>query len=102
MKLGTACERFGVPLTNAHSALADITATLELYKVLRQRVRDLGVTPLPPPLPNRFLMQVNDIWCYAAGKHKGKPVRGSDGGYRAWVLREVKLRDEERTILQAG
>lgn len=102
VKLGTACERYGIPLTNAHSALADITATLALYKALRQCVRDLGVTPLPPPMPNRFLVEVDGVWCYAAGKHKGKPVRGSDSGYRAWVLREVKLRDEERAVLQAG
>lgn len=39
-KLGTLCEYFGIPLGDkAHDALADVEATLELYRLLRLPVR---------------------------------------------------------------
>ena len=35
LRLVDACARHGVPLTNAHDAMSDIVATVELYRALR-------------------------------------------------------------------
>ncbi len=38
MRLVDSCERYGVPLANAHDAMSDIAATVELYRRLRRFV----------------------------------------------------------------
>ena len=40
LKLGEVCEEFGVELNNAHSAIADIIATKELYEKIIKKVLD--------------------------------------------------------------
>lgn len=47
-KLTNVCERWGIPLTNAHDAMADTEATAELLRRLIGALR--GATP-PPPVP---------------------------------------------------
>ncbi|MEZ8991363.1 exonuclease domain-containing protein [Vibrio breoganii] len=41
MKLESMCSANGIELTNAHAAMADIFATLELTKIIKQRAPDL-------------------------------------------------------------
>jgi len=38
LKLGSLCKRFGIKLENAHDALADVMATIELAKVLKNQI----------------------------------------------------------------
>lgn len=38
-KLGVVCERYGIPLTGAHGALADVDATYKLFKKLTNRFK---------------------------------------------------------------
>lgn len=95
------CTRYGVSLTDAHDALADITATVELYKVLIGFLGGpQGDKPLPAP-KSSFLEKTADGYVYAYGKHKGVLVEDVSPGYRQWVLGNVNLTDEHRAILSA-
>ena len=42
VELSVCCEVFGIPLTNAHDAMADTEAAFELLKIL---IRDGNVIP---------------------------------------------------------
>lgn len=48
LKLGTLCKYFGIPLENAHDAVADVWATVELYR-LYNRFLDSGDFSLLEP-----------------------------------------------------
>ncbi len=39
VKLATLCQYFGIPLTDHHTALANVRATLELFRVLSRELR---------------------------------------------------------------
>ena len=39
-KLGNLCKHFGVPLENAHNAMADIEATRKLYYVMMEKLEE--------------------------------------------------------------
>ena len=96
-RLTDLAPRWGISLDNAHDAMADIEATVETYRVLRDH---LGKTPTPPEVPVRpWLEKTAGDWCFRFGKHKGQSIRSVDLGYIHWALRNVELPVAERAAL---
>lgn len=108
-KLGALCERLGVQLDNAHSALADVTATAEVLRMM------LGRRLIPQNVDRALEVQAHlaafqqaeserwGIWLFTlleadddgnerevfaigAGKHCGKPVYQVPQDYVRFVL----------------
>jgi DNA polymerase-3 subunit epsilon len=97
--LGLLCERYGIPLTNAHDALSDLRATVELYRRLQAHMQT-GST-LPGVIYAPFLEKVGEDLVFKKGKHAGISIRSVNRGYIQWVLANVALRREERIALLA-
>ena len=53
-KLGTLCSENGVELSNAHRAMADTKATMELIKIYIRNLRGLGNTGQKENKPERY------------------------------------------------
>lgn len=104
-KLAALCPRFGVDLDNAHNALDDIKATVNLYK---QIVRGLGgkedVEIHAPSRYKRFIEQKDGEWVLVKGKHKGETltkVAQVKPDYIEWMLDKVdNLSPEHIQILK--
>ncbi len=96
--LSLQCERYGIPLENAHDALADLQATVELFRVLSAPLTQ--APPPPPSIPPRFLEKTGEDICFSRGKHCGTRIECVDRGYVRWLLKNLKLRPEERTTLE--
>ena len=86
-------------LTNAHSALADATATYEILKAQLDRYNDLEneVDKLAEissynnivDFAGRIILDDNGVEVFNFGKHKGKPVEQvlkEDQGYFSWMM----------------
>ncbi|HNO68892.1 MAG TPA: 3'-5' exonuclease [Pseudomonadota bacterium] len=116
--LKSACEHFGVPLENAHSALADAQATLRLLHAMvehRYIPTRLGDILSEQARLGRIMKEEWDRWSYwlyrdredgslrfGAGSHCGQPVRDVGSDYIESLLRKVPdLPDEVRTQLRA-
>jgi DNA polymerase-3 subunit epsilon len=54
-KLGNVCAHFGIPLDNAHDALADTLATAQLAELLKQKLGGLACIQQNQPLTNSAL-----------------------------------------------
>lgn len=100
-RLTDLAERWGVPLTNAHDALADIEATVGVYRAYLELLKST-VAP-PRPLPGRVLEKTADgAYAILIGKYKGQPVERLDLGYLRWAVNNMTLRTEEKQIFEAA
>lgn len=96
-KLEKLCARFGISLgSKAHDAEADIQATVELLKFLREAIK--GGVAYPPgneDESDKHLVKLSsdtNEWIFTRGKHATKSlatVYASDPDYLSWVNREV-------------
>jgi DNA polymerase-3 subunit epsilon len=93
--LSALCERYGVTLTNAHDALADIEATVALYGKITH-VMQYHLHP-PAPIP----ASIFEDGKLRVGKYKGVRVEDADRGYLAWALKKMTLRAEDVSLIQA-
>ncbi len=116
--LKSACEHFGVPLQNAHSALADAQATLGLLQVMIERryiPTRVGDILSEQARLGGIMKEEWDRWSYwlyrdrqdgslrfGAGSHCGEPVRDVSSDYIDSLLRKVPdLPDDVRVALRA-
>lgn len=109
--LGALCERFGVANKAAHTADADIDATIELFKTLRNALRPSNPDVLlaltskaPPEKTSRFFSKdANAVWKIHQGKHKGRlleDVFSESPDYLQWMLDKLEdLSAEQRSHL---
>jgi len=101
------CERFDIDLTNAHDALADISATVELFKKLAELVSGdklaIGKTAPSARRRSNLIVQQGDEWVFARGKHKDQTLDKVASGapdYLAWMLDKVtELSDEQKEAI---
>lgn len=105
-KLTELCDRFGIDLTNAHEADADIDATIELFRLLYKGMGG-DTTTLPEPVRvNNMLKKVAGVWKVNGGKHKGRSVESVASeapDYLAWMLGKFDdLSDEQRKCLEVA
>lgn len=105
-KLTALCERFDIPLDNAHDALADVTATVAL---LRHLYTSMGSTEkraeMPEPVTvSTMLRKKDDVWFVNGGKHKGRPLSAlavEAPGYLTWMLRSLDdLSPTQREVIE--
>jgi DNA polymerase III epsilon subunit family exonuclease len=106
-KLGALCQRFDIPLENAHDALCDVEATATLYKKI---VDALGgkkeVRIVAPSKYKKFIEPGGEkgTWMFVRGKHEGQSlekVAQEAPDYIQWVLKEVNgLSPEHLSILR--
>jgi len=87
-------------LENAHSAVADVKATLDVFKAQIEKYDDLEndmdfisknakQNKNAIDNANRFVW-VNKVACFNFGKHKGQPIEKvlkSNPGYYAWMMK---------------
>ena len=116
--LQSACGYFGVPLQNAHSALADAQATLGLLQALIERrymPTRIGDILDEQARLAKIMKEEWDRWSYwlyrdredgslrfGAGSHCGQPVTDVDSGYIESLLRKVPdLPEDVRTTLRS-
>ena len=116
--LKSACEHFGVPLQNAHSALADAQATLGLLHAMIERryiPTRVGEILSEQARLGAIMKEEWDrfsYWLYrdredgslrfGAGSHCGQPVREVSSDYIESLLRKVPdLPDDVRVALRA-
>lgn len=92
--LGPLCARYGIELVRAHEGMADITATVQLYRKLIQLTREGAA--LPEGERPSFFIKEGDVFKCRRGKHAGMPIEDLPNDYLAWVVTTVKLTDEER------
>lgn len=99
-KLGELAARWGVRLENAHDALADLEATVEVYRKFHELLKQ---APRPPlPVPSGFLIWSAEGYRFRFGKFAGRLIIEADPGYLRWVLGNVTtLLPAERTAVQA-
>jgi DNA polymerase-3 subunit epsilon len=106
-KLKNLCDRFGIRLDEAHTALADVEATVELfrwqYKALGGKSPEVAV-PAPVVFCHLINKQPDGNWVFTRGKHKGTTVVDQVGtGYVTWMLRTLDdLSSEQRADLEAA
>lgn len=105
-KLTALSERYGIDLGDkAHDSLADILATVELYRRLVAVIRgDNELPKAPSGSGHSFLEKVGEEIRFRFGKHKGRTladVRATNPGYIPWVLGNVtsNLSDADRKVL---
>lgn len=99
------CERFGIRLRNAHDALEDVRATVELFRHLYQVMGgSIPDTTTAPPVYSKMMKKEAGVWMFDRGKHEGKTVEEvakSKPGYLHWMLKDVtELSDEQRAFLE--
>lgn len=105
-KLEALCERFGIKLDNAHDALADISATVALFKYYYTHLGGAEKrAEVPPAIQfSRMLKKEDGKWFVGGGKHKGRPldeVARTDPNYLDWMLNKVDdLSDLQKQVLQ--
>lgn len=96
-KLEVCCARFGVELTHAHDAMADITATVQLYRKLVLLARNNE--PLPEPKKESFLVkEAAGGFTFRNGKYKGTALAAVPKSYLQWALENVKPLQEDEII----
>ena len=104
LRLTDLCQRYGVVHENAHDAISDITATVELLRVLCKTLRNSD-QPLPPPVARErkpMLEKVGETYVFRAGKHAGTTVDAADKSYLLWVLTNVTdLTEDQRAYVQS-
>lgn len=93
-KLTDLCERFGIKLDNAHDALADIDATVELFRYLYTSLGGAEKrAEVPAPVVfSRMLGQKGKAWYIKGGKHKGEALTAisvDNPGYLRWMLKKL-------------
>lgn len=100
-RLTDLAERWNVPLENAHDALADIEATVGVYKAY---LGLLSTTQAPaPPMPSRVLEKTaSGGYALKVGKHKGRDLDALDVGYLRWAVNNMTLRAEEKQLFEAA
>lgn len=107
-KLVGICERFGITLNNAHDALADVEATIAVFKYFYTQlggVEKRAEVPPPPPTQSRMLIKRDDTWIIGGGKHKGRPlteVALEVPDYLQWMLTKIDdLSDLQREAIHS-
>jgi DNA polymerase III epsilon subunit-like protein len=103
--LGKLCTRFEIPLLEAHSASADVAATVNLYRHLVKAVRGDVVLTKPTPKPKEaLLVKIANTWRLSRGKHKDKTLKhiaNEDPSYLSWMLNKVDdLTDEMKEAVR--
>lgn len=116
--LTAAYKRYcGKELENAHNAMADIRASLEVLHGQMKEYTDLGTTPEDlhnncfPKDPDAYdaegkLRFVDGALCINFGKNKGKPLHElafTDSSYLEWILNGTfspKVKDAIKAVLK--
>lgn len=93
-------QRYDVKFDNAHDAVADLTATIEVYRRLME-YKTTGERP-PPPVKKSFIERKHGVWVFREGRWRGTSIDKADRGYLLWALAEVDLQDGERETLKAA
>jgi len=104
--LGALCERFGIPLENAHDALADIHATIALFQYLYTQLggQEKRAAVPAPVVFSRLLGKKDGKWHINGGRHKGElltSVAERTPDYLQWMLAKVDdLSETQRAVVQ--
>ena len=103
-------------LVNAHTALADAVATLEVLKAQTVKYDELSsdvsflsefskINPSSVDYAGRIVLNKDDVPVINFGKHKGKSVMAvfeKEPGYYAWIMREIFHRIQKDVSLKFG
>lgn len=96
-RLGELAERWGVELINAHDSLADLEATVGIFRKYHEHLR---LAPKPPAVPiSSFIEKFSSGWRFRHGKHQRSQIDAVPLSYLKWVISNVVLRPEEREVL---
>jgi DNA polymerase III epsilon subunit-like protein len=105
-KLASLCERFNIKLDNAHDALADIEATVNLFRYLYTNLGGVEkrANIAPPVVFSRMLIKKKGKWTINGGKHKGTlltAVAADAPDYLEWMLDKIEdLSDGQKKSIQ--
>lgn len=104
-RLSELCNRFGITLDNAHDALADVEATVNLFRYFftalnRQTGTKTADIPASSTRSSMLTKNGDNTWRLARGKHKGTTLEElavTEPGYLRWMLRDMDdLSDEQK------
>jgi DNA polymerase-3 subunit epsilon len=96
-RLADLCERWGIPLENAHDSLADLEATVACFQ---KYLEHFANAPKPPaPAPSRFLEKLGGVQRFRIGKLQRTALEDAPVGYLQWMLRLPDLHPEERPLI---
>lgn len=102
MKLIDVYKRYtGVDYDDAHDALADVRATLEVFKHQRELVEDIFDDSFNIISPEGFVRHKDGILVFATGKYANQSTNEiciSDPSYIRWVFNTFSL--ETKTIIR--
>jgi len=107
-KLASLCERFSITLDNAHDALADIEATVNLFRYLYTNMGGVEkrANIAAPVVFSRMLVKKKGKWTVNGGKHKGQlltAVAADAPDYLEWMLSKVDdLSGEQKEVIQTA
>lgn len=106
------CNRYEVELNNAHDAMADIEATVKVFKKLVKAnngdISKLGSFSPGAKRKSRLLVKSKDTggWVFNHGKHKDctlETIAAEHAGYLNWMLDKVgELSDEQRAAIETA
>lgn len=96
-KLSTAYKRYcDKDIKNAHTASADVMATVEIYEKQKELLGSKALEKLSKPEVKE--KKVVDLVTLQFGKHKGKSIEGvlkEDRGYVEWLVNNATNMNEE-------
>jgi DNA polymerase-3 subunit epsilon len=106
-KLSSLSEHYKIKHADAHTALSDVLAMVDVLKAMRDNLRtSAGVGAFARVIPDNHLLACTDketpVWTFTGGKHSGETadvVAKTDLKYLKFVLTFPDLSDAQRQYL---
>ncbi len=86
MTLGAVCKRLGIELGQAHDALSDIRATIDVILKFAEMNSDFANTVMQQQNSNFFSINEKGEYVFAHGKHQDNIVGKEHKGYLGWLI----------------